>query len=43
MKLKITTKQYDMLLSIFSAKFPVVFDGRIAPIVNKILKKYEPL
>lgn len=38
MKLILTTKQYDLALKQCKPKFPVQFDGKIAPIVNKILK-----
>jgi hypothetical protein len=43
MKLKVTPTQLDLLLIVCKPKFPIQFDGKIAPIVNKILKKHLPL
>lgn len=42
MKLKVTIAQFDLLLKQQKPKYPILFDGNIAPIVNSILKKYHP-
>jgi hypothetical protein len=43
MRLKIKTSQLDLLLKLYKPKFPIQFDGKTGPIVNKILKKHLPL
>ena len=39
MKLILTTRQYDLVTKLYKPKFPVQFDGKIAPVVNDILNK----
>lgn len=42
MKLIVTIAQFDLLLKHQKPKYPILVDGKIAPIVNSILKKYHP-
>lgn len=39
MKLILTIRQFDLLTKLYRPKFPVQFDGKIAPIMNDILKR----
>ena len=39
MKIIVTIAQFDLLTKLYKPKFPIQFDGKIAPIMNDILKR----